>query len=272
MRRLLLLFFLLPLVAKAQPITPASTPFTRTFLRATNAADARTILGTSVAEGGTVTNLTVLNLYTSNFFSTNITVQNNLYTSNFFATNVTVQTINVTSNIFNVGKGGHLTITNDFTPQQVGASKIVSTAADGSLTNAVIGSGITWDGTTLSASGGGGASTWVPVVTLAFVTTNVTVPLNGGTNFIVTLTNAATGFFTSSGAPASAATNASWTLTTVQDGFGGRLMNFDTSVFHFMNGVVPVCTTNANAEDVWTMTTSAKTAGKINVTWNPNFQ
>lgn len=45
-------------------------------------------------------------------------------------TNVTVIT-----NSFTVGKGGTLIITNALTPNQVGASKVVGTAADGSLTN-----------------------------------------------------------------------------------------------------------------------------------------
>ena len=184
------------------------------------------------------------------------------------------------TNSFTVAKGGHMTISNNitiltngtFTLQNLPLPSVLIVGTNGNVTNATL-SGLTLgNDNTLTASGGGGASTWVPVTTLAFSTTNVTIPLNGGTNFVVTLTNSSTGYFTSSAAPSSASTNTTFTVTAIQDGTGTRAMNWDTNVFHFMGGVVPVCTTNANAEDVFTISTSAKTAGKMNVVWNPDFR
>lgn len=205
-----------------------------------------------------------------------------VWTTNVGAISSTImyQTIVVQSNNFTVGKGGHLTVSNNITILTNGsltlsnlpAPSVLVLGTNRNVTNATL-SGLTLgNDNTLTATGSGGASTWIPVTTLAFSTTNVTIPLNGGTNFVVTLTNGATGYFTSSGAPSSASTNTTFTLTTIQDGTGLRVMNWDTNVFHFMGGVVPVISTNAGAEDVFTISASAKTAGKMNVVWNPDFR
>jgi hypothetical protein len=208
-------------------------------------------------------------------------------TNNYVSGNGTEQAMpnNTTNTVFQTNsvtvlKGGHVTVTNNitiltngtFTLQNLPLPSVLIVGTNGNVTNATL-SGLTLgnDGT-LTATGGGGASTWIPVTTLAFSTTNVTIPLNGGTNFVVTLTNGSTGYFTSSGAPASASTNTTFTLTVIQDATGTRAMNWDTNVFKFMGGVVPVCTTNASAEDVFTITSSGKTAGKMNVVWNPDFK
>ncbi len=121
-----------------------------------------------------------------------------------------------------------------------------------------------------NAASGGVANIWTPNRTLSFVTTNVTIPLNGGTNFVITLTNGSPGFFTYSGAPATTQTNTTFTLTVIQDATGTRVMNWNTN-FYFQGAFVPAVTTNALAEDVFTLTTSARVAGAVNVTWNPNF-
>lgn len=182
---------------------------------------------------------------------------NNFYVTNLFAVS---------------GKNNTLIITNALSLLSL-KTNLLAVDANGLVTNANYGTGIAWDtGTlTLSSTATGGASTWVPVTTLAFSTTNVTIPLNGGTNFVVTLTNGSTGFFTYSGAPASTSTNTTFTLTVIQDADGLGAMNWNTN-FYFMGGVVPVITTNALAEDVFTITLSARVAGAANVTWNPDFK
>ncbi len=200
-----------------------------------------------------------------NYYTTNAdpssasTPINDLYVTNIYSQN---------------GSHNVMIITNSLTLQSV-KTNVLATTATGLITKANYGTGIAWDPTTLTLSStatGGGASTWVPVATLAFVTTNVTIPLNGGTNFVVTLTNGSTGYFNFSGAPAAATTNTTFTVTAIQDGTGVRAMGWDVTVAHFQGGVVPVITTNANAEDVFTISLSAKTAGKANVTWNPDFR
>jgi len=201
--------------------------------------------------------------------STNVTYYNTTVTNT-----LTVLYQIITSNLYTIN-GAHNTmiITNALTLAFL-KTNMLAADANGLVTTVKFGVNISWDPVTqtLSASGGGSASTWVPVTTLAFSTTNVTIPLGGGTNFLVTLTNGSTGFFNSSGAPASASTNTSWTVTVVQDSTGTRAMNWDTTVFKFMGAVVPVCTTNANAIDVFTLTSSPVTAGKVLVTWNPDFR
>src|SRR3989442_2232857 len=91
--RYLSLVLCLPLVAKAAVPTPATTPFTRGFLRTTNATEAATYIGaggdvTNTYNTIITTNLTVLSTLTvSNITVTNVTIQNNLTVSNHFVIN-----------------------------------------------------------------------------------------------------------------------------------------------------------------------------------------
>ncbi len=108
-----------------------------TYLRLSNGTNRLTDDGTNLLRNGIQIATAGNTTNTFNYVTiTNLNVLNNVTISNLSVTNITVQTINITTNLYNVAKGGHLTITNDFTPQQVGASKLVATATDGSLTNA----------------------------------------------------------------------------------------------------------------------------------------
>jgi hypothetical protein len=81
---------------------------------------------------------------------------------------INATTVNVTSNVFNIGKGGHLQISSNLTVLQIGPSKIVRTDGNTNLAATTIGPGLAFDGTTLSATGGG--------TTVSVNATNVTTP------------------------------------------------------------------------------------------------
>jgi hypothetical protein len=98
---------------------------------------------------GFTTNITQ-DVTINNFTTTNLTVINNLTVSNISVTNLNAQTINVTSNIYNVAKGGHLTVYSNLTVLQAGASKLLRTDANTNVAATTIGTGLTFDGTTLS--------------------------------------------------------------------------------------------------------------------------
>ncbi len=91
--------------------------------------------GVPVVTGGANFTNTIINATTINV-------------SNLNVTNLTAQTINITTNTYNVGKGGHLYITNDVTPAQVGANKLAGTEGNGILTN------VTLSGDVTTSSGG----------------------------------------------------------------------------------------------------------------------
>lgn len=82
--------------------------------------------------------------------------------------------------------------------------------ADGNVTNAIL-SGLTLVGNTLTASGGGSASPWLPNTPLTYSGTNVTIDGSGGTNFYLSVTGT-TFFATPSNIPASASSNTAFTV------------------------------------------------------------
>lgn len=168
-----------------------------------------------------------------------------------------------TNNFFVSGKGNTLIVTQALTIEAV-KTNVLATTSSGLVTNANYGSGITWDPSTLtiSASGGGGASTWVPVTALAYSGgTNITMSAAGSTNFTVTLTNT-TFMAAPTEAPSSPTTNTSWTVTFKQDATGGRLVTW-TNKFFFPGGSLGAFQpdTNANAVSMVTITTSPYTNG-----------
>lgn len=178
--------------------------------------------------------------------------------SNVIATNITAVTINSTTNIVNVAKGGHVTVENTFTLLPAGPNKLLRTDSDTNVVAATIGSGLAFDGTTLSATGGGGASVWVPTTALTYSGgTNVTMHASGGTNFTVEVTNT-TFMAAPSNPPGSSSTNTTWTVTFKMDATGGYVVTW-TNLF---KGPQFQPLTNANAVSMVTITTSTLTNGQ----------
>jgi len=92
--------------------------------------------------------------------------------------------------------------------------------------------------------------------------TNITVDLNAGSTFYLTVTN--TAFFTTpSNVPSSATTNQTIYVFFKMDGTGGYSITFTNGTFKFPGGTVPTITTNANAVSMLTLTTSPFTAGQL---------
>ena len=75
---------------------------------------------------------------------------------------------------------------------------------------------------------------------------NITIPLNQGTHFVVTLGGNRT--FVNSNMQASDATGASGSIFIVQDGTGSRTAAFQ-STYKFPGGTAPTLSTAANAVD-----------------------
>jgi len=244
----------------------------------------------------------VNNFYATNFYATNI------YASNIVATNITTTTINVTTNTYNVAKGGHLTITNDFTIQTNGAlilnlstPSVLVLGTNKIVTNATL-SGLTLDNNnTLTASGGGSSSVFLNGISVsnpnltdnswitftATSTTNISAtPIASVTTLTYSGTNL-TGFDCANKVFKIVLTQNSFIGTVVnlpttsqykefvlavqQDSTGGRFLNFTNSIFEWSEGVQPISTTNANAVDYYYFHTSIWTNSLLVGNMNPNI-
>mgnify|MGYP001615990522 CR=1 FL=1 len=181
---------------------------------------------------------------------------NNFYATNLFVTNITAQTITTITNIYNVGQGGKLTITTNFTIvtnasvtiSNLARPSILMIGADAQLTNATL-SGLTLSGTTLTATGGGGAGVSTAVTALGLSSTNVTGFDTSTNNMTYTLTLAGHYLFgTSTFANLNQnTTNMFFTLGLQQDSTGGWVPKFTNTVVTWSEGVQPVIPTNANS-------------------------
>lgn len=232
------------------------------------------------AEGGTVTNFTVINLNVSNFFATNIYSSNfyatnifatNIYTTNLFATNIynsNFYTTNVySSNIFTT----NLTVNNNNNTFKLNGKDVSFISVNGTnvapfnLTNsATVTLGVSGTNVTMTASGGGGgggASVWIPNTALTYSGgTNVTIDGSGGTNFFLLLTNTAF-FVTPNNVPASKSTNTYFTVYFQQDSTGTRAVTWTNGSFKWPGNNQFQPTTNANAVSYVTFTMSPFTNG-----------
>jgi hypothetical protein len=228
-----------------------------------------TLLLDGVAIGGsTSTN------YYSTIITTNMTVLNSLTVSNISVTNVTVQNNLTVSNLYTVnGNHNTLIVTNALTLQTI-KTNLLATDGNGVITNAVYGTGISWDPTTRTlsstASGGSTGSTNYrsAVVTLTMSGTNVT-----ANSIDWNLTNVCYSLLLTNNAYFGAAvcTNVPGTssfqwlqLDLIQDSTGARLVQFDNTIFAGVNGTFAV-TTNANAWDSLTLINSRQTNGNVAV-------
>lgn len=210
-------------------------------------------------------------------------------------------TVNVTSNIFNIGKGGSLTITNAVTPLQVGASKVVGTAADGSLTNldgvfttrgsVLYRNATVWTvltpntaGYVLTDGGAGADPAWAAaaagggssgstnyrssVITLTMTTTNVDASQIDWlkTNVCYRLMLTTNAYFSAAVCINVPDTNSfQWLqLNVIQDATGGRTVTFTNSVYAGPNGTFAI-TTNASAWDSLALINSPQTNSNIAV-------
>ena len=123
--------------------------------------------------------------------------------------------------------------------------------------------GVSGSNITATAAGGGGASVWQQNTTLTYSGTNVTMDITGGgTNYVLTLTNSTTHFVAPTGLPASTSTNLTFYLFLQQDSTGVRAVSWAGN-FKWQGGVAPIITTNANAIDMITFTTSPLTTTNL---------
>jgi len=185
---------------------------------------------------------------------------------------------NVTYTRTNLNLSGNLTnnatrSTNGIFPLDVGASKLSRTDSNTKLAAVTVGTGLSFDGTTLSATGGvAGSQTNTPIVLTLGGTggTNVSggdwsLGSASGTTFKLILTaNAYFGPTSFSNVPnTNGQQNA--ILYIYQDGTGTRTVTWTNSVFSFVNGVALVQTTNAGALDTYSLFNDLQTNGQINV-------
>ncbi len=196
-------------------------------------------------------------------YTTNLTVLNSLTVSNLITTNITVQNNLVVSNLYTVN-GAHNTmiITNSLTLQTV-KTNVLATTSSGLVTQVNYGTGLTWTPSTLtlSASGGGGASVWVPNTALTYSGgTNLTIDGSGGTNFYALLTNTAF-FATPSNIPASSTTNTSFTVFFQQNTTGTWDVTWTNASFKWPGGSQFKPLTNASSVSWVTFTMSPFTNG-----------
>jgi hypothetical protein len=199
---------------------------------------------TNIAGGGTNTTNTVVN-----------------------STTVNATTVNVTSNTFNVGKGGHLTISSNLTVLQVGPSKLVRTDSGTNLAAVIVGTGLAFDGTTLSSPIPTNFPNAIftnyvqmPWTTLTMTGSNVsTIDLSAGSAFKLLATNKC--FF---GAPTGLpGTNLaqSFQIAIQQDSTGARTVMFTNSAWVMNNAgtstnATPTINTNSSGLTVLSFVTS----------------
>jgi len=197
---------------------PSTTVYTRGLLITTNSTEARTYLGV----GATQTNTTII------------------------VTNLTV----INTNTFNVGKGGHLTVSNSFTiltnvtfsVQNLPLPAVLVVGTNGILTNATLSNITLSNDGVLAASGD---TTGTNIVTLTMAGTNVSsmdfsLVQRGGIFKLVLTGNAYVG------APANVATSPfskAWMLVQ-QPSTGTCLLQFTNGHFAWPEGVSPVMSTN----------------------------
>lgn len=166
---------------------------------------------------------------------------------------------------------GTLFVAGETTLSNPGNGNLLRTDSSGKVKAATIGTGLSFDGTTLAASGGGstGSTNYrSAVITLTVTGTNV-----DANQIDFNLTNqcyrvTATGnlFFGDTVCTNVPATNFyQWLqLDIVQDGTGTRTVTFTNSIFAGVNGTIPY-TTNANAWDSYTLMNSRQTNGNVAV-------
>lgn len=173
----------------------------------------------------------------------------------------------------NVYVATNLYVTNQLVPLQVGASKLAGTAANGAVTNIVVGTGLSLSAGTLSATGGSGSVTNA-VITLTLGGTGGTNVSGGdwslgsasGTTFkLVLTTNAFFGDGAFSNVPN---TNGAQTVTLhiIEDSTGVHTVTFTNggaTPLGWVNGVQYQHTTNANSLDVLTLFNSVRSNGLI---------
>lgn len=171
-------------------------------------------------------------------------------------TTINVITINATTNIYNVGQGGKLNITTNFTIQtnasltisNLARPSILMVGGDGNATNATL-SGLTLSGTTLSASAGGD-TTFSNIVTLTQTTTNVSQMdfslVQGGGAFKLVLTGNAY-----MPAPANVATSPfskAWLF--IQQPSTGTCLITWSNIYAWSQGAAPILDTNNNSVSI----------------------
>ncbi len=246
-----------------------------------------------LASGSTNKNVTFANLRNA-LGGSSTNVVNNLYSTNVYST----------TNYYTVGKGGKLIVTNGITPLDVTASSLLRVDSNQKIAATTVGTGLSFDGTTLSASSSGGGSAlyvngtsvtnanfkdgaFIVIDTVA--TTNLSVrPLAtvttltwSGTNLVgmdlaaskvfkITLTNSA--FFATSTFANLPTTSqyAEWVLMVQEDSTGGYFLNFTNSTIAWAEGVQPVKTTNANAIDYYYFHTDLSTNSTLVGNMNQN--
>ncbi|MES2367081.1 MAG: hypothetical protein V4563_14490 [Pseudomonadota bacterium] len=231
------------LVSQSNNLLGVNNTDTNTFLRSGGVGSAPSFVA---LPGSSATN-PIANIYVTNLFATNITVQNNLTVSNLFTVN---------------GNHNTLIVTNSLTLQTI-KTNVLATTSSGLITNVNYGSGLTWTPSTLtlSASGGGGASVWIPNAALTYSGgTNVTIDGSGGTNFYVLLTNTAF-FATPSNIPASSTTNTSFTVFFQQNATGTWDVTWTNASFKWPGGSQFKPLTNASSVSWVTFTMSPFTNG-----------
>jgi hypothetical protein len=256
------------------------------------------IITTNIFNTIITTNQTIVNnLTVSNITVTNVTVQNNLTVSNLYTVNGKNNTLTVTNNL-TIVTNGSLTLSN------LPAPSVLVLGTNRNVTNATL-SGLTLgndntltatSGTTVSvnatnvttpnfqdsatvswaksgsnliatAAGGGGASTWLPIATLAYTSaTNVTMDASGGTNFLVNVTNTTFMAAPANAPGSSTTTNTCWTVTFKMNATGGYAVTW-TNLFKFPGGPTAAFqpTTNANAVSKITICASCVTNGVYEV-------
>jgi len=193
---------------------------------------------------------------------------------------------NVTYTRTNLNLSGNLTnnatrSTNGIFPLDVGASKLSRTDSNTKLAAVTVGTGLSFDGTTLSATGGvAGSQTNTPIVLTLGGTggTNVSggdwsLGSASGTTFkLILTTNAFFGATSFSNVPT---TNGQQNalLYVYHDSSSTPYTNtWTNSVFSFVNGIAPVQTTNAGSCDVYSLFNDLQTNGQINVVQMNNLR
>lgn len=151
-------------------------------------------------------------------------------------------------------------------------TNIVRTDGNTNLAHVTIGSGLSFDGTTLSSSGGGGLTE--AVTTLTYTTTNAVgfdCSTNGASYFLLLTNHVLFGSSTFSSLPAKTAYR-TFTLCLQQDSTGGYVPKFTNSIVAWADGVQPVIKTNANAVSYIYLHTSLATNSMLVGTPNIGIQ
>lgn len=172
----------------------------------------------------------------------------------------------LTSLLFGLSAFAQPILRNQFTTNasSSGNSKIVRTTAAGVPDAVTIGTGLSFDGTTLSATGTTSSPTNAPIILSLTGGTNVTggdwsLGSASGTTFkIIANTNL---FFTDTSFSNVPTTNGQQNCLLYIINTGTNLVQWTNSVFGFVNGVAPTQTTNGT--DVYSLFNSLSTNGTI---------